>query len=77
MGRKELERWGGEVRLPRWLRRRRARPEDTPEKLSEHGRAAEPDVSVLENADRAMGSIGLGSWMYEDLPEKKGRRGRQ
>jgi hypothetical protein len=76
MGRKELEPWGGEVRLPRWLRRRRPRPEDTPEKLSEGTRAKEPDVSVLENADRAMGSMGLGSWMYDDLPEKKGRQGR-
>jgi hypothetical protein len=74
MGRKEEERWGGEVHLPRWLRRR-PRPEDTPEKLAEGQRAKEPEVSVLENADRAMGSMGLGSWMYDELPDgQKDRR---
>ncbi len=75
MGRKEEERWGGEVHLPRWLRRRRPLPEDTPEKLAEGQRAKEPEGSVLENADRVMGTMGLGSWMYDELPDgKKDRR---
>jgi len=72
MARKELEPWGGDLHLPRWLRRRRKEMSDTPEKLAERPDAKERERSVLENADRAMGSIGLGSWMYDDLPDEHG-----
>jgi hypothetical protein len=52
---RELEPWGGEVRLPAWLRRalrRRDAAADTPERAHERHKP-EPGVSVLENADRA------------------------
>ena len=58
--RRELEPWGGEVRVPRWLRRLMggAGPGDTPERAREAAREAlHPalsDVSVAENADRAI-----------------------
>ena len=54
---RELEPWGGEVRLPSWLRRilrRPAPPELTPEQAHEVRKAkAESTVSVGANADRA------------------------
>lgn len=67
MPRKQLESWGGDVHLPRWLRRRRA-PDagDTPEKVAEGDRAQESDRTVLENADRAMGAFGLSGGMYKE-----------
>jgi hypothetical protein len=53
---RELEPWGGEVHLPRWMRRalrRPAEPSDTPERAHE-ARAHPPQPpSVLENVDRA------------------------
>jgi hypothetical protein len=52
---RELEPWGGEVRLPAWMRRvlrRPPEPEDTPERAEEPKRSAYTS-SVLENADRA------------------------
>ena len=51
---RELEPWGGEVHMPRWLRRllrRPPEPEDTPERA--HEPHAQSDRSVLENANRA------------------------
>ena len=74
MARKQLETWGGEVHLPRWLRwRHKAEPGDTPERLHEGERAREPERSVLENADRAMGALGLSSAMYRDESNKDHR----
>ena len=55
--------WGGEVRLPRWLRRK-PQPTDTPEKIAERRRPAQPPRSVLESVDRAIG----GAWLFYDLP---------
>jgi hypothetical protein len=52
---REQEAWGGEVRMPRWLRRMLRRPEalaDTPEAAHEK-RKAQPGRSIAENADRA------------------------
>jgi hypothetical protein len=52
---RELEPWGGEVRVPRWLRRllrRRPEPDDTPERAREP-KHAQSDRTVLENANRA------------------------
>ena len=75
MARKQLETWGGEVHLPRWLRwRHKAEPGDTPERLHEGERALEPERSVLENADRALGALGLSGAMYRDDPRTKDRR---
>jgi hypothetical protein len=56
----ELQPWGGEVKLPRlfrWLLRRPA-SSDTPGRMHERRHPQYPDVSVLENADRAI----FGAW---------------
>ena len=53
---RELEPWGGEVHLPRWLRRllrRPPEPDDTPERRQEPRRPSGSDASVLQNANRA------------------------
>ncbi len=55
--------WGGEVRLPRWLRRK-PKPTDSPEKIAERRRPPQATTSVLANVDRAIG----GAWMFYDLP---------
>ena len=55
MSERQLEPWGGEVHMPRWMRRVLRRPdlsEDTPEAAHEK-RKEHPGGSVLENADRA------------------------
>jgi hypothetical protein len=49
------EAWGGEVRMPRWMRKLTHRPEppgDSPERAHE-ARKPQDDRSVLENANRA------------------------
>ncbi len=64
MGNNELQPWGGEVRVPRWMLRLVGRGDkgDTPERAAEAGRerrqAKYPDVSVAEQADRAI----FGGW---------------
>jgi hypothetical protein len=57
---RELQPWGGEARLPRWVRRllRRPAPGDTPERMHEARQPQDPGVSVQENADRAI----FGAW---------------
>ena len=75
---RELEQWGGEVRVPGWLRRLLRRPdpqESTPEAVAEARKAADdarkvhPTASVLKNADRAaMGSLGE---IYQEGRKKK------
>jgi hypothetical protein len=56
----ELQPWGGDVRLPRWLGwlLRLPAPSDTPERIRERRQPRYPDLSVLENADRAI----FGAW---------------
>ena len=62
----ELRPWGGGVWMPQWLRRLfgRADAGDTPERMAERPAASAPrapdypDVSVAENADRAI----FGGW---------------
>ena len=70
---RELEPWGGEVHVPRWMRRllrRPAEPADTPERTHE-ARAHPLDLpSVLENADRA--AVGPLTQLYNE-----GRTGRR
>jgi hypothetical protein len=57
---RELQPWGGELRLPSLMRRllRRPAPTDTPERVHESRQPQYPGVSVLENADRAI----FGGW---------------
>jgi len=54
---RELEPWGGDLRLPGWLRRllkQPAPPGDSPERVHEARQPRTPDVSVAENVDRAV-----------------------
>jgi hypothetical protein len=67
------EAWGGEVRLPRWLRRLLRRPEaagDTPEARAERHRPQpiDPDA-VAKNAERA--SIGAMGDLYHEGRRKR------
>jgi hypothetical protein len=75
MANRQQEAWGGEVRLPRWLRRILRRPdllEDTPEAAHEK-RNPQPGPSVAENADRA--AVGVMSELYhEGRTERRARR---
>jgi hypothetical protein len=56
----ELQPWGGDVKLPGWVRWlfRRPAPADTPERVHEARQPQYSDTSVLENADRAI----FGAW---------------
>lgn len=67
---RELEPWGGEVGLPRWVRwlLRRPKSTDTPERAHEARQPHNPEMSVLENADRAI----FGAWS-EGHPGNKRR----
>jgi hypothetical protein len=56
---RQLEPWGGELRVPGWVRRllRRPRGSDTPERSAERGweqRHPKDGPSVQENVDRAI-----------------------
>jgi hypothetical protein len=66
MPNREQEAWGGEVRMPRWLRRMLRRPdplEDTREGAHEK-RKPQPGPSVAQNADRA--AVGAMSEIYQE-----------
>jgi hypothetical protein len=69
---RDLEPWGGDVRLPRWLRRLLRRPEDTgetPERAHERRTGRQSDKSVAAAADRA--AVGILSDLYR---EGRGKR---
>jgi hypothetical protein len=71
MSNRQQEEWGGEVHMPRWLRRLLRRPEppeDTPDAAHE-ARKPQQGPSVAKNADRA--SVGVLSDLYR---EGKGKR---
>jgi hypothetical protein len=56
---RQLEQWGGELRVPKWMRRLARRPHgvDTPERAAERGweqRHPPEGPSVAENVDRAI-----------------------
>ena len=54
---RELEPWGGELRMPkavRWLLRRGAAPEDTAELVHERRNAETTTMTPLMNMDRAV-----------------------
>ncbi len=64
---RELEPWGGDVRLPRWLRlllRRPANQGETPERAHERLRGERPAKSVAGAADRA--AVGPLSDLYRE-----------
>jgi hypothetical protein len=51
-----LEPWGGEVRLPRWLRRlvrRSPDPGDSPERTRQERQPEQANASAAENIHRA------------------------
>jgi hypothetical protein len=67
------EQWGGEVKMPRWMRRMLHRPDgavDTPEAAHEK-RRPQAGPSVLENANRA--SAGPLTDLYREDRHNKGK----
>ena len=63
---RKQEEWGGEVRMPGWLRKVLRRPDpqdDTPEAAHE-ARKAGPTRTVAQNADRA--AVGPLSDIYHE-----------
>ncbi len=71
MSGRQLEPWGGDVRMPRWLRRALRRPEpfaDTPEAAHEKRRPA-AGASALQNADRA--AVGVLTELYNEGRTKR------
>ncbi|MDP9345708.1 MAG: hypothetical protein M3P44_08285 [Actinomycetota bacterium] len=57
---REQQPWGGDLQVPGWIRRlvHRPAPTDTPERAHERRKPEYPDMSVIENADRAI----FGAW---------------
>lgn len=71
---RELEPWGGEVRMPRWMRRLLHRPEppgDSWEGANEKRHPEQDFTTPLENVDRAI----FGGWS-EGHPGNKRPHGR-
>ena len=69
---RDLEPWGGDVRLPWWLRRLTRRgegPGDTPERAHERRRGQQPEKSIAGAADRA--AVGVLSDLYREGREKR------
>jgi hypothetical protein len=69
---RDLEPWGGDVRMPRWMRRLLRRPEhpaDTPERAHERQKGQAPDKSVAQAADRA--GVGPLSELYREGRQKR------
>ena len=68
---KELEPWGGELRMPGWLRwmlRRGPAPDDSAERVHERRNAETTTMTPLMNLDRAV----MGPWS-ESYPDKRKR----
>ena len=71
MSDRQQEAWGGEVQMPRWLRRVLRRPEPlgpSPEAAHE-ARQPQSGPSVLENANRA--SVGPMTDLYREGRTKR------
>ena len=60
MSGRQLQPWGGEVKMPRFIRwmLRKKDPGDSSERQHEARQPQYPDVTVAENADRAI----FGAW---------------
>jgi hypothetical protein len=78
---RELEPWGGEVRLPGWMRRLLRRPDpaaptaeaaEEARQAAHEARKAHPTVSVGKNADRA--AFGPLTEMYHEGRKKPRRK---
>jgi hypothetical protein len=68
---RQLEPWGGELRMPGWLRRvlrRGTAPADTPELVHERRNAETTTMTPLMNMDRAV----FGPWS-ESYPDKRSK----
>jgi hypothetical protein len=68
---RELQPWGGDVKMSKLLRRMFRRPQtpgDSPERMHEARQPQYPTTTVLENADRAI----FGAWS-EGHPGNKPR----
>lgn len=75
MSNREQEAWGGEVRLPRWLRRMLRRPEplgDSPEGAHE---ARKPATSEQQKFDH-MRATGTVAPHHSELPRPDSKRRR-
>jgi hypothetical protein len=71
MSERPLEPWGGDVHLPRWMRRvlhRPVPPGDTPERTHE-ARQPTAGPSVMQNADKA--AVGPLSDLYREGRNKR------
>jgi hypothetical protein len=69
---REEEAWGGDVRLPLWLKRLLRRtdgPGDTPERAHERRKGESSSKSVAANADRA--AVGILSDLYREGRQKR------
>ena len=72
MSSRQQEPWGGEVQMPRWLRRalRRPEPPDPTPEAAHEARKSQPSVSVAQNADRA--ALGpLSDLYHEGRPRRR------
>jgi hypothetical protein len=70
---RELEPWGGELRMPRWMRRVMGRgpaPEDTPELIHERRNAETTTMTPLMNLERAI----MGPWSEAQPDKRAGHR---
>jgi hypothetical protein len=70
---RQLEPWGGELRLPGCIRRLLRRPDgpgDSPERVHEGRQPQTPGVSVAENVDRAI----FGGFSEGHLGNRRGGR---
>ena len=68
---RELEPWGGELRMPRalrWLLHRGPAPDDTPELVHERRNAETTTMTPLMNMDRAV----FGPWS-DAYPDKRAK----
>ena len=69
---RELEPWGGELRMPRlvrWLMRRGPAPGDSTEAVHERRNAETTTMTPLMNLDRAI----MGPWS-ESYPDERAKR---
>ena len=71
MSNRQQEAWGGEVRMPRWLRRMLRRPEPLgpTQEAAHEARKPQPGPSVAQNADRA--SVGPLTDLYREGRTKR------
>ncbi len=75
MSNRQQDAWGGEVRMPRWLRRMLRRPEpleQTPEAAHE-ARKPQSGPSVGQNADRAAAGP-MTELYHEGRAERRAKR---